>query len=141
MAETTIKIDYSAETEKMLATRAAECIPGGIALCDWMRDHVYGAPGFAIPSFAGAKLANKVTGYFDEFTLNGKRQTIMVCRQDMEMTKLDRPDAADVLREYVNGVMMNTGHWTNPDGLPGGFGEDQYFYHKNGATSRFGSRT
>src|SRR5437879_4758878 len=120
MADVTIKIDYSPETEKLLALKAAECIPGGIALCDWMRGHVYGEPGFVIPSFSGAKLANKVYGYFDQFTLSGKRQTIMVCRQDVEMTRLDRPDSADVLHEYVNAVMMNTGHWINPDGFPGG---------------------
>ena len=136
MAEIQIKIDYPAETEKALAAKAAECVAPGIALCDWMRDHAFGAPGFPIASWDASKLKNKVTGYFDEFSLNGRKQTIMVCRQDMEMTRLDRPDAADVLTEFVHGQMMNSGHWVYADGLPGGFGEDFYFTHKDGVTSR-----
>ena len=136
MANHVIKIDYSAEQEQLLANKAAECIPGGIALCDWLRGHVYGAPGFHVAGWADSKLSNKVYGYFDKFTFQGKPQTIMVCRQDIEMSPLHRPDAAAVVRDYVNTVMMNTGHWTHPDGNPGGFGEDLYFGHKAGITAR-----
>ena len=136
MANHAIKIDYTPQQETLLATKAADCIPGGIALCDWLRGHVYGAPGFPVPGWPAAKLSNKVTGYFDEYVFRGKPQTIMVCRQDIEMSPLNRPDSADVLRDYVNTVMMNTAHWTYPDGNPGGFGEDWYFSHKDGVTSR-----
>ena len=135
MANYAIKIDYTPEQEKLLATKAADCIPGGIALCDWLRGHVYGEPGFPIAGWSG-KLSNKVSGYFDEFVFRGKTQTIMVCRQDIQMRPLNRPDAALVLRDFVNTVMMNTGHWTNPEGTPGGFGEDLYFGHRDGVTSR-----
>lgn len=98
----------------------------GIVLRDWCRAR----QGQDFPLGLGKKfqLPNNAIGYFGEMHFHGKATSVMGCRQEVQFGKLDSPDAATILKDFVLREFLNRAHWISPDGFPGGFDVERSLY-------------
>jgi hypothetical protein len=123
--------------DNFLIGKTEDAIRDGIQLERWCKD-ARTRRTFALDP-GKFKLDNRAEGYFGSVSLNGATRTVMGCRQYIDFAHCARPDAAELLKEFVLGHFLNLAHWTNPDGHPGGFTFTRELYCTvEGAHGKFG---
>ncbi len=107
--------------QRLLVERSEEAISDGLDLYRWCFANIEKLPRHRLDLGRRYELANTAEGFFGECAMGGRKESVMGARQDVEFGRIEGRDAAARLREYVLRDLLETGHWTYPDGKPGGF--------------------
>ena len=127
------------ELDRFLAEKTEDALVKGAELKAWRDGPKPEAQVFPLDLGKKFRLENRAEGYFGQTTIAGVPRTIMGARQFNRFAKLDRPDAARLLREFVCKEFLTRAHWKGPGGYPGGFTVERSLYRTaSGEYGKFG---
>lgn len=127
------------DLEVFLAAKADEAIARGTELHAWWRANE--AKLLKFPLELITPLRSEATGYFGETVIAGEKRTAMACKQHIHYGIVNRPNAAELLREFVLGQFLTRAHWNYPDGMLGGFTVTRSLYKTtDGQIGRFANK-
>ncbi len=114
--------------DSTLIERSEAAISKGLVLRDWCRANRASQAVFPLNLKKKFQLENRAEGYFGEMQLDGETVSVMGCRQEVHLTRLDEPNAPQLLQDLVFGKFLSCAHWQTPDGVPGGFSVERSLY-------------
>jgi len=120
--------DSFSDEDRNLIVKSEAAIADGLLLRDWCRNHYGKLEAFPLDLKKKFQLPNTAQGYFGDIEIRGKSVSVMGCRQEVEFAKIDDPNAAQILQDFVLKEFLNRAHWTYPDGFPGGFTIEKSLY-------------
>lgn len=127
------------EQDQFLIEKTEEALVNGAELAAWRDGPKPGTRTFPLNLVKKFKLENRAEGYFGHTTIAGRARTIMGATQYVKFSKLDRPDATSILKEFVLKEFLTRAHWTWPSGYPGGFTVEKSLYQRaDGSYGKFG---
>ncbi|MEO7649718.1 MAG: hypothetical protein ABIZ80_04570, partial [Bryobacteraceae bacterium] len=100
----------------------------GLALERWTRDPNRKVEYHLLDLDRKYDLPNKAYGYFGDVLISGRQLTALGARQEVEFGKITGPNPEQRLKDYVFRHFLNTAHWTDSEGDPGGFTFKQMLY-------------
>jgi hypothetical protein len=123
---------------EFIVQRSEEAVHDGQQLEQWCRDRGRNLDLFPIILRQTYELPYRAEGFYDSLEVNGKKTSVMGCRQEIDLGPID-PEAAPVLvRDFVLREFMNRANWVKPDGGMGGFTIRKCFYKSaDGVAGRF----
>lgn len=107
--------------DRMLIERTEEAIPAGLDLFRWCFERIETMQRPRLDLGKGYRLANTAEAVFGEASVAGQMQSVMGARQLVTFSRIDGPNAASRLREFVLKEFLERAHWTYENGWPGGF--------------------
>ena len=119
--------DFSAQ-DRFLAEKTEEALVRGVELQAWRDGPKPGLRVFPLDLAKKFKLENRAEGYFGETNIAGRPRSVMGAKQFVKFGRLDRANAAEMLKEFVYKEFLTRAHWMYPDGYPGGFTVEQSIY-------------
>lgn len=135
-------LEALAPEDRLLAAKAEQAIRDGAQLERWLRlRHRAGALKlFPLSLGRSYRLPNRAEAFFDALEIGGTPTPVMGSVQTVEFGPVERPAAAERVREFVFAQFLNRAHWTYADGAPGGFTIEQgLFKTVGGEYGRFTS--
>jgi hypothetical protein len=125
--------------ERFLVEKTEEAVRDGKQLEDWMRAQPYERIQFPLDLKKSYTLPNRPYGYFGTMQLNGRAETVMGARQEVDFGPVTTANPILTLTNFVMGEFLPRAHWTYPDGHPGGFSIEQSIYRSAaGEYGKFG---
>ena len=121
---TTFPSDFSAQ-DRFLAEKTEEALVRGVELQAWRDGPKPGLRVFPLDLAKKFKLENRAEGYFGETNIAGRPRSVMGAKQFVKFGRLDRANAAEMLKEFVYKEFLTRAHWMYPDGYPGDFTVEQ----------------
>ena len=130
--------DFSAE-DYFLAEKTEQALIRGLELQAWRDGPKPGLRVFPLDLAKKFRLENRPEGYFGETNIAGRPRSVMGARQSVKFRRLDRSNAAEMLKEFVYKEFLSRAHWMYPDGYPGDFTVEQSIYKTtDGMLGKFG---
>ncbi len=120
-------LDFT-ELDRFLADKTEEALVRGAELQTWRDGPKKGLRSFPLDLEKKFKLENRAEGYFGETNIDGRARSVMGAKQFNKFGRLDRPNAAEMLKDFVYKEFLPRAHWTYSDGNPGGFTVEQSIY-------------
>ena len=114
-------LESFSDRDRLLATKTEEAIRDGLQLERWFRQKEHELHLFPLALKKTFRLPHKAEGFFSSLPINGNSRTVMGCRQEVELGRIEQANAPQRLRDFVLGEFLKRAHWTYPDGAPGGF--------------------
>ena len=119
--------DFSAQ-DRFLAEKTEEALVRGLELQAGRDGPKPGLPVFPLELAKKFRLENRPEGYFGETNIAGRPRSVMGARQFVKFRRLDRSNAAEMLKEFIYKEFLSRAHWMYPDGYPGDFTVEQSIY-------------
>jgi hypothetical protein len=117
------------DQERFLIQATEEAIHNGIQLESWYQKN---SPGFAwFPlevKHESFRLPSRNEGFFGTLEINGQEQSVMGCRQEIELGTTGCVTASKCLQDFALRDFLSHSHWKYADGSPGGFTVQQSLY-------------
>jgi hypothetical protein len=121
-------LDSFTDLDRDLIVKSEAAIADGLVLREWCKTHYGNLTVFPLNLKRKFQLPNKAVGYFGELEIRGQAYSVMGCRQEIEFAKLDEPNAAELLQDFVLKEFLTRAHWTSQDGFAGGFTVERSLY-------------
>ena len=132
--ESIVEASFSSR-ERLLVEKAEEAVRDGLELRRWCGAQLPGLPAFPLKLKGTFSLPNQASGFFGSAQISGSTRPLMACVQEVEFCKrVEGPDAAGRLREFVLSQFLERAHWTYANGLPGGFTIERDLFKTNGGS-------
>lgn len=117
------------DLEKSLMEKTEEAIRDGLQLEQWYRQNSPVLAWFPLDLGKNSfRLPNRNEGFFGSLEINGQNQSVMGCREEIELGKTGCATPDRCLADFVMGEFLKRAHWSHEDGSPGGFSIDQSLY-------------
>jgi hypothetical protein len=92
--------------DRLLIEKTEEAIRDGLQLEEWCREQLPQSHLFELDLGKEYRLGNRAEGFFDALEINGKRTTVMGCRQEVEFGKFQGFKGPDQFSEFVLGEFL-----------------------------------
>ena len=130
------------DLERFLVEKTEEALVHGVELQTWRAGPKAGLRSFPLDLGKPFRLKNSAEGYFGETNIAGRPRSVMGAKQTIHFGRLDRPNAPELLKDFVYKEFLTRAHWTYSDGNPGGFTVEQSIYKTtSGEYGKFGAGT
>ena len=106
---------------EFIVKRSEEAVHDGLQLERWCRERGRNLDLFPIVLPQTYDFPYRAEGFYDWLDINGKRVSVMGCRQEVDLGPLRSDLAPALLRQFVLCEFMNRANWVKPDGSLGGF--------------------